>query len=86
MNPFIQQMINYKINNLSVSQLMSLANQYNVDLTQEQASQILHILRRQQINIFNDQERLQLLKKIERIVGRSKAQQINNIFQSFINN
>lgn len=84
MNPFIQQMVNYKINHLTSSELISLARQYNVVLTQEQATQILQILRAQQIDIFNNNQRMQLLKKIEKVVGRSKAQQINQIFNSFI--
>lgn len=84
MNPFIQQMINHKITHLTVPQLLSLASQYNVTLTQEEATKILHILRMQQIDIFNNNERKQLLLKIEKVVGRNRAQQINQIFQSFI--
>lgn len=85
MNPFIQQMINHKINHLTNSQLMSLASDYNVSLTQDQATKILRILKAQQIDIFNNYQRKQLLQQIERVVGRNKAQQINQIFLSFLN-
>jgi hypothetical protein len=86
MNPFIQQMVNYKINHITSSELISLASQYNVTLSSEQATQILQILRAQQIDIYNNTQRIQIMKKIEKVVGRSKAQQINQIFNSFVRN
>jgi hypothetical protein len=81
----MQQMVNHKVNNLSVSELMSLSKKYNMNITQQHATQILTILREQHVNIFNPQERIQLLKRIEKVVGRQTAQQINKLFMSFIN-
>lgn len=85
MNPIIQQMVNYKINNISKAELLSYANQNGISLTDEQASKILTILRKQQIDIFDVTQRKHLLAQVERIIGKSTAMKINQLFMSFIN-
>ncbi|MBZ5749766.1 MULTISPECIES: DUF2624 domain-containing protein [Metabacillus] len=80
-----QKIINQKLNNISVEELMQYAKQFNVTIDRAQAIQVVKAMQGQNINIFNMTERKQLLAKIARITSPETAQQVNQIFQKFTN-
>ena len=80
-----QKIINQKLNNISVEELMQYAKQFNVTIDRAQAIQVVKTMQGQNINIFNMNERKQLLAKIARITSPETAQQVNQIFQKFTN-
>ncbi len=84
MNPFLQQMINHKLNTLSAEELIALASQYNIQLTNTQASQIVRILREEKIDVANVQQRERIIKKIEAVTNPQVAQTIQTMFQSIV--
>lgn len=84
MNPFLQQMINHKLNNLSGEELIALASQYNIQLTESQAAQIIRILRQEKIDVADVQQRERIIKKIEAVTNPQVAQTIKVMFQSIV--
>ncbi|WP_408006800.1 DUF2624 family protein [Pseudalkalibacillus sp. A8] len=84
MNPFLQQMINHKLNNLSAEELTALASQYNIQLTDTQAVQIIRILRQEKIDVADLQQRDRIIRQIEAVVGPHTAQTVKVMFQSII--
>lgn len=84
MNPFVQQMINHKINTLTPKQLQNLGSQYQVNITIEQARQIIDILHREPINIADETQRKRLLNKIAKEVDPSVAQKTKKLLEDFI--
>jgi ribosomal protein L12E/L44/L45/RPP1/RPP2 len=80
-----QKIINQKLNNISVEELLQYAKQFNVTLGQAQAAEVVKAMHGQNINIFNMNERKKLLAKIASITSQQTAQQVNQIFQKFTN-
>lgn len=82
MNPFLQQMINHKLNTLSAEELIALGSQYNIQLTEAQATQIIRILRQEKIDVSDVKQRDRIIKKIEAVTSPQVAQTIQVMFQS----
>jgi len=80
-----QKIVNQKINNLSYKELLHYAKQHNVSITEDQAKKIVRLVRGKNINIFEDKERLKLLKEISTITSQETAQKVNKLFLEFIN-
>ncbi|WP_243386303.1 DUF2624 domain-containing protein [Bacillus kexueae] len=79
-----QKIVNQKINSLKYDELLNYAKQHQIPLTETQARQIVKLIRGKNINIFNDQERLQLLKQVANITSNETAQKVNKMFMEFI--
>ncbi|ENQ3079917.1 DUF2624 domain-containing protein [Bacillus cereus] len=80
----IQQFVNKKLNNMTSKELLKYSAEYGVPITNEQADKIVTLLQGKHINIYDDQERLQLLKQIAKVTSPATAQQINTLFQKLI--
>ncbi|MGG4490013.1 DUF2624 domain-containing protein [Metabacillus idriensis] len=79
-----QKIVNQKLNSLDADGLLQLAKQNNLAIDRIQAQQIVRIIRGKNINIFDDAERIRLLKKVAAITSPATAQQVNQLFQQFI--
>lgn len=77
---FLETMINMKINSISTNELMKYADNYQIRITKMEAEQIANYLRGKNINIFNDQDRLKVIKEISKISGPTTAKQVNQLF------
>jgi Protein of unknown function (DUF2624) len=80
----LQNVINHKINTINRAELLKYANQYNVSLTAKQADAIVDKVRGKNINIFDDADRSRLVKELAKVVGPSKAREINQLFMQLI--
>lgn len=80
----IQQFVNKKINNMTSKELLKYSKEYGVPITGEQADKIVTLIQGKHINIYDVQERLQLLKQIAQVTSPVTAQQINTLFQKLI--
>lgn len=83
MNPFVQQMINYKINTLSPAKLGKLASQYDVPVSMEQARVITAIMHEEEIDIMDKEQCKRLLAKISKHVDPSVAKKIEALLEVF---
>lgn len=73
MNPFIRQMVNDKINNMTPTQLRQFAAQYDMDITTGQARIITSIMHEEIIDIANSKQRKRILEKITTHVNENIA-------------
>ncbi|WP_407638515.1 DUF2624 domain-containing protein [Bacillus alveayuensis] len=79
-----QKIVNQKLNNLQYDELLSYANQYEIPLTESQAKQIVKVIKGKNLNIFDDKERLNLLKLVAKITSPDVAQKVNQLFLEFV--
>ncbi|MFY4776380.1 DUF2624 domain-containing protein [Metabacillus sp. RGM 3146] len=79
-----QKIINQKLNNINEAELLQLAKQNSLSLNQKQASQIVSLIQGRNINVFNEQERKDLLKKIAIITSPETAKEVNQLLQQFV--
>ena len=77
----IQMIVNKKVNNITPQELLNFSQQYQVSLSLDQATKITSLLRGQNINIYDDFQRGQLLNKIASVTSIQTAHQMNAIFQ-----
>ncbi|MCH1624954.1 DUF2624 domain-containing protein [Fredinandcohnia quinoae] len=79
-----QQIINQKLKTITPEELLTYANQYNIQVTKEQARKVIILMKNQKsINIFSQEERKQLLREIARVTSPDVARQLNSLFIKF---
>jgi ribosomal protein L12E/L44/L45/RPP1/RPP2 len=77
----LQNVINHKINKITTDELLNYADQYGVQISEENAKKIAAHLRGKNINVFDDRERSQLVKEIAKIAGTKTAKEVNIFIQ-----
>lgn len=86
MNPFVQQFINQKLKTITVDELLKHAKNYNVTLSQAEASKIITILKAENnISIDNDEQHRNIIKKIGKEVNANLAKKANELLRQFKN-
>jgi hypothetical protein len=80
----IQQIINKKLNNITVEELLKFSKEYQIPITVDQAQQVVFLIKGQNINIYNTAERLELIKKIAKVTSPATAQQVNILLQNLL--
>jgi hypothetical protein len=78
-----ENIINHKINTISTDELLKYAQQFNIKVKREHARKVAEYLRGRQINIFNPQERVTVIKEIGKIAGPETAKEVNKLFTQF---
>ncbi|MFJ7363562.1 DUF2624 family protein [Peribacillus frigoritolerans] len=81
-----EMMVNHKINSIRPDELLSLAKQHNVALTQKQAQDITALLAGKNINIFDIRQRQNVLGQITKVAGASTAREIESLFNNLTSN
>jgi replication initiation and membrane attachment protein DnaB len=84
MNPIVAHFVNQKLNTIGPNELISLAAQYQLPISQSEAVQIVNILRRQTIDIKNLNQRKQIIATIAKEVSPEKANYIQYLIQTYI--
>ncbi|WP_036830968.1 DUF2624 family protein [Pontibacillus litoralis] len=84
MKRMIKQVIYQKMKSITPGELLSLSNEYNIDLTMEQAKQIAAYLHQTELNPLEEKDRMQALKKLAQITNPKTAQKAYRIFQQII--
>lgn len=79
-----QQIINQKLKTLTPDDLMKYGKQYDIYVSKEQATNVLKLIRKNKnINIFNPEEKNQLLREIARVTSPEVARKLNQLFIKF---
>jgi uncharacterized HAD superfamily protein len=78
-----QKIINHKINSITTEELMDYAKDYEIHLTFDQANKIVKVIRGKKIDIFNAEQRKQLLIQIAKITNADVAKKVNELFIKF---
>jgi hypothetical protein len=82
MNIF-ENIINHKISSITADELLKYANQFQISISNQHASQIANFLSGKNVNIFNSGERAKLIKEIAKIAGADTAKEVNRLFLQF---
>ncbi len=80
----IKQLVNKKLNHISTKELLKYSKEYDVPITTAQADQIVGLMKGKNINIYDNDERLALLKQIAQVTSPTTAQQVNTLFQQLL--
>ncbi|MDT8861761.1 DUF2624 domain-containing protein [Alkalihalobacillus sp. MEB130] len=83
MNAIMQQLVNNKINSLTPGELLNLANQYNIQLTQQQAEKVISIIRSEQIDVANQAQVQRMIQRLQTEVDPYVSSVIQQLLQQF---
>lgn len=75
-----ENIINHKISNITGDELLKYAEPLKIEVTKDQANKIAKYLRSNKVNVFDDRERVKLIKEIAKIAGHETAKEVNKIF------
>lgn len=81
-----EMMVNHKINQIRPDELLSLAKQHQISLTQKQAYDITALLAGKNINIFDIRQRQNVLGQITQVAGANTARAIETLFNNLTAN
>lgn len=79
-----ENIINHKISTITPDELLKYANQFKISVNRTQAIQIAEYLHGKKVNIFDDSQRVKLVKEIAKIAGADTAKEVNKLFMQFI--
>lgn len=79
-----QQIVNHKINHLTVKELLKYSKEYNISLTDEHAQQLISIIKEKNVNIYDTNERRELIKKVARITTPQTAKKVQQLLQDLM--
>jgi hypothetical protein len=79
-----KSIINKKMNSITVDELLSYSQQYQIAINRSQAMEIVKLIRGKNINLFDDNERHRLLKQVARITSPEVARQLNTLFNQLM--
>lgn len=78
-----ENIINHKINTITTNELLKYANQFNISVNRTQATKIAEYLRGKQFNIFDNNQRITIVKEIAKVTSLGTAQEVNKLFNQF---
>jgi uncharacterized protein YlxP (DUF503 family) len=84
MNPLVQQMVNYKLNHLTVDELLNLSKKYNITISRLQAQKVVQILKREKIDIANIKQRQKILATIGKEINPQLMKQIDMLLNQLL--
>lgn len=84
MNPFLKHIVRKKLTEVTPNELIIQARNYNVELTQVQAVQIVKILSRKDLDPFKKTDLASLLKQLEQITDQTTVKKAKIILNQFI--
>lgn len=79
-----KNIINKKMNSITVEELLSYSQQYQIAINRNQAKEVVKLIRGKNINLFDDNERHRLLKQVARITSPEVARQLNTLFNQLM--
>lgn len=83
MNPLIRKIVNYKLNQLkSKEELIKLAQGYQISLTNEEAGKILSLMKKETIDIGDENQINRLLKQVGKEINKDTEKKLRKLFQS----
>ncbi|HJV16019.1 MAG TPA: DUF2624 domain-containing protein [Bacillales bacterium] len=78
-----ENIINHKINTITTNELLKYANQFNISVNRPQATKIAEYLKGKQFNIFDNKQRMTIVKEIAKVTSPGTAQEVNKLFKQF---
>jgi hypothetical protein len=79
----LEQIVNQKLNRLTKDDLLKYSKQHDITLTSQQVEKIVGLIRGKNINIFEPNERVRLIKQVAKITSPDVAKKVNQLFLEF---
>lgn len=76
--------MNDKLNTITTKELLSLAKQYGISITEEEAKKIAQFLNGKRYNIFQQKEKELVIQKIEEICGVKTAKEVEKLLNQLL--
>ncbi|MEQ6375888.1 DUF2624 domain-containing protein [Bacillaceae bacterium S4-13-58] len=80
MNKFIKQIVQQKLKNITPKQLVEYSREYDIPITQREAENILNIANESDLDPFDENDRLKIIKKVAKVTDMKRAQAANKLF------
>lgn len=84
MNLVKQKLVLKKLNSVQPEELVKYAKEIDETLTLQQAQKITALVHGKNINIFNTQERVALLKNVSMLTNPQVSRKLNDLFNEFL--
>ncbi|WML45329.1 DUF2624 domain-containing protein [Neobacillus sp. PS3-40] len=78
-----ENIINHKISTMTTDELLKYASQFSISVNRAEAKKIAEYLRGKQVNIFDQAQRVILIKEIAKVAGPETAKEVNKLFIQF---
>ncbi|MCE4047028.1 MULTISPECIES: DUF2624 domain-containing protein [Bacillaceae] len=80
-----ENIINHKIHTITATELLKYSKQFKIPINDGEAETLAKHLNSKKINIFNPNERAQLIRELATITSPATAKEVNNLFNLFAN-
>jgi len=84
MSIFIKNLINQKLNELTLNELLFYSEQYGFSLNHSEAEQILMYIKNNKIDPFDQYKRKKLFQDLVQITDQATANKAQNLFDEII--
>lgn len=84
MNPIFKKVVRKKLTEVSPSELIIQAQDYQVELTQNQATQIVNMLNQKKLDPFKKTDLVKMLAHLEQITDQATVKKAKIILNQFI--
>lgn len=85
MSSFIKDLINRKMNQITLEELLHYSTQYGFSLTQVEAQQILTYIQNNPIDPFDQNNREKIFQDLAQITDHNTASKAKSLFNEIIN-
>jgi len=84
MNQVFKQVVRKKMTEITPRELIEQAKNYQINLTDQQANQIVHTIQSQQLDPFKKENLAKMLKQLEQITDKETVKKAKIILNKFI--
>ncbi|TDL34525.1 DUF2624 family protein [Jeotgalibacillus sp. S-D1] len=81
---WLQTFVNAKLHQITAEELRRYAAPFELALSTRESEMLARLIKQEKIDFFNEKERTVLFKKVEGIIGTSRARKLDNIVQTFL--
>jgi hypothetical protein len=78
-----ENIINHKVNSITSTELLKYSKQFKITITDVEAVKLAKHLNGKKTNIFNPNERAQLIREIAKLTSPATAKEVNQLFNLF---
>lgn len=80
----LKNVVNKKINQITIPELYKYCAQYEITINQLQAEQVIGVIHSKWVDIYNPKDRMELLNNIAQISNVETAQKVNLLLKKLI--
>ncbi|MDA7026921.1 DUF2624 domain-containing protein [Bacillus sp. CLL-7-23] len=79
-----QKIVLQRLNQVTADEVLKYAEKYGIHVTKKQALEVEKLVNGKNINIFNEKERIKLLRQVEAVTSKEAVQLLNQLFEQYV--